>query len=134
MSDAYFLAVGIFKHGIKYISYMEMHYVSGDGHFVLAHLMMTRCCPQERSTYADSAWTHWAINQATSVIRAAAAVHDSHLMSLQPMKSLKVHSLCSRCVPERTGGEGRRGSGQQHRRITGMTEAWDVSCTCVDMR
>ena len=55
-------------------------------------LLMLCGCLQERSTYADSAWTHWAIHQATAVIRAAAAVHDSHLMSLQPTKTLQVHS------------------------------------------
>lgn len=45
---------------------------------------------QERATYADSAYTHWAIGQTTAVVRGAAVVHDSHLSTLQPQKTLEI--------------------------------------------
>lgn len=45
---------------------------------------------QERATYADSAYTQWAIKQVTAGVRTMAAVHDSHCMSLQPWKTLQI--------------------------------------------
>eukprot|EP00798_Chlamydomonas_sp_ICE-L_P016278 gene16278-22459_t len=42
------------------------------------------------ATYADSAYTTWAIKQDTSCIRAMASIHDHHLMSQQPIKTLQI--------------------------------------------